>query len=269
MWPQSTFWRVAVVTLWILSAMAGALASPRYVEVCQHDSQRQQESCTNQRAALFLLAEVSEILNYLSPAIVALATIVVAAFTIRLKNAADRQWQVSEKAIIASQRAWLSIDKVWLKEPTAFKDNGITIAIDVRVSNLGNSPATNVWVMPESWFVKGPKHGDVKQGLIDRLRKHGKIPVGRALFPQENFTYGHIWHVPPEVFQASVSARDDNSLRVGLSILVGVSYLIAGDEEPHVTLCEFGMLNTRMGTDYYRRDPKELQVAAISQTIAD
>lgn len=56
-------------------------------------------------------------------------------------DAANRSATLAEKGLIAAQRAWIKIERIMISQPLAFTDTGVSTAVSIRITNIGNAPA--------------------------------------------------------------------------------------------------------------------------------
>lgn len=141
--PQSKFWLVALIMLWIGAAIAGVLTTPRYVDVCGQDEYTQQQHCTKQHVASFVLLKVKNALSDWQPVLVALGTLAIAAFTWRLWVATAGLWRHAR----AVERAYVKMSH--LPPGVVFQELG-KARITIQVNNRGRTPAyvTDVRLSP-------------------------------------------------------------------------------------------------------------------------
>jgi hypothetical protein len=104
-------------------------------------------------------------------------------------DAANKAAVVAEKTLIAGQRAWIRIDEIGVGGGAlVFDQNGASVSISFRVTNIGNIPATNITV--HAWMValKNGKTSAVQdqKRLCEEVRSHPFF-AGFALFPNEAF----------------------------------------------------------------------------------
>lgn len=104
-------------------------------------------------------------------------------------DAANKAAMVAEKTLIAGQRAWIRIDEIGLGgEGLAFDQNGASVAVSFKITNVGNSPAINITA--HAWLI-ALKHGgpfalQEQQRLCSEVRK-APFGIGFTLFPGETF----------------------------------------------------------------------------------
>jgi len=79
--PQSSFWRAALVLLWIAAPIAGIATSSRYVEVCERPPSGA-VVCGTQHVGRFLLSRVKNALAEFEPALVGLGTLAILHFSL-------------------------------------------------------------------------------------------------------------------------------------------------------------------------------------------
>ncbi len=105
---EKIFWLIAgfVLILGVISLI------PAHYEVCKEGAKASEESCPFYRLVPFLVIEVGKILDALSVAITALATIAIAWFTLSLRRSTDKLWDAGERqlALLAETSAAQSRD---------------------------------------------------------------------------------------------------------------------------------------------------------------
>ena len=124
----STGWWVAVSALWLVSALAGLLTAPAKVLVCH------EVKCALQQAGYVMLAKALDALNYVSPALTALATVLLGLFTYLLYKATSGLWHYTrtiERAYVKMSRS--SPPGLLLTNPGA--------RVNMQVKNSGHTPA--------------------------------------------------------------------------------------------------------------------------------
>jgi len=157
--------------------------------------------------------------------------------------AAEAANKINREIMIASRRAWLSIDDAKLKHPTAFAADGITFAVNITVKNHGQTPATSVFVKFESYFPKSSseKFAAAESRFKAQLRAH-PIELGDLLFPQDTLIQGQTWWA--DVAGAPIGTPPSDVF----IIFIGVSYRIAGDKAAHITHHAHSTLIAPVGT---------------------
>lgn len=104
-------------------------------------------------------------------------------------NAAKESADVANKALIASQRAWVRADKIGFGGGgLAIDKNGASVSVSFKITNTGNSPALNV--TPHAWLVVLKSGGlfpwQEQQRRCDEIRNQ-PFGTGFTLFPNESF----------------------------------------------------------------------------------
>jgi hypothetical protein len=134
---EKIFWLV-VGTIFVVGFIA---LIPAHGEICKESQKASEEACTSYSLVPFLVIEIGKILDALGVAITALATIAITWFTFSLRRSTDKLWdagerqielaretsaaqsldmqasikaakksaKVAENALIATDRAWISI----------------------------------------------------------------------------------------------------------------------------------------------------------------
>lgn len=139
--PQSKFWLVALIMLWIGAAIAGVLATSRYVDVCDQDKLTQRH-CTKHHIASFVLLTVKKALSDWEPVLVGIGTLAIAAFTWRLWVSTAGLWYHAR----AVERAYVKMSHL----PPGVIFQGGKAAVTIQVNNRGRTPAyvTDVRLSP-------------------------------------------------------------------------------------------------------------------------
>lgn len=174
----------------------------------------------------------------------AFAAIAVAVFTFTLWRSTVKLWETGEKQIavaesanslnreisVASRRAWISIEDVKLIHPTKFMEDGIVFRVQVVTKNLGQTPATSVWIDFESYFSENisEKFTDAERRFKDKLRAH-PVELGELLFPGDTNTYWQGWADGIEKIKDAIGTRPSGEKRIGFTVFIGLSYRIVGD----------------------------------------
>jgi hypothetical protein len=127
-----------IALLWAVSIAAGALWG--YEEVCHFGP----GLCSAQHVALSAARKSSEFLNYLSPALTALATAVIGVFTYFLYRATNGLLQHTRTI----ERAYVKLSHT--SPGAAFDENQNRVALRMEVKNCGRTPAyvTDVILTP-------------------------------------------------------------------------------------------------------------------------
>jgi hypothetical protein len=107
---------------------------------------------------------------------------------------AKRSADVAEKSLIASNRPWVKVD-IAVGGPIFYNVNGVNFTIRYILTNIGHSPASNVWVTakvitPEFGSANN-QHFDPRSSLreeIAQLKSRPPMPFGFPLFPGETIT---------------------------------------------------------------------------------
>jgi hypothetical protein len=179
--------------------------------------------------------------------------------------------QTASEAISASKRAWLSIEGVTLRGPTKISEEGMGLSLVIVVKNVGESPATNVSVEVDTYFVKDGMFLDAQKAFTQALTNKTKLlPSGTALFRDDTLELRIGWPVPSDKFKGKIRETSDGRRLIDFQVFVGVGYKIIGDPEPHITLRNFNMLNTPIGTELKPGETKRMRLpSAPSPTNCD
>jgi hypothetical protein len=101
----------------------------------------------------------------------------------------SKQNEISERTLIAGQRAWIQIDEIGLGGGAlAFDKNGASVSVSFKITDVGNSPAISI--TPHAWLVVlkngGPFALQEQQRMCSEIRK-GPFGLGFTLFPDQTF----------------------------------------------------------------------------------
>jgi hypothetical protein len=184
---------------------------PAHYEICEISEKTKDEHCASYQVAQFLGIKIPQFLDRMGGVLTALATVAIAAFTLTLKRATDRLWdagerqiqfagessatqshdmqasikaaaesakaanrsaEVAENALIATDRAWISI-KAKIIGPLTFKDGFVAINVRFDMTNVGKSPATHAELFAQ-----------LGSDLIEArdIAAEAMLPIGRELF---------------------------------------------------------------------------------------
>jgi hypothetical protein len=210
-------------------------------------------------AAQERMAEAAEgaIVIAIAAAVITFAGVVLIGWTLhhtrRAADAAAKMVRESEKAtaaVVADQRAWLSIEDVKLKHPTKFTEEGIIFGTLVTAKNYGRTPAKSVEIRLEGRFDQGnPEPFGVAQARFkDMLRKH-PAEMGKLLFPQDTLIQGDRWADGIDKIGGAITTRPNGERKVAFTIFIGVSYRVMGDDSVHITYRPYSALNVLIGTE--------------------
>jgi hypothetical protein len=102
-------------------------------------------------------------------------------------GAANRSATVAENALIAADRAWISI-KAEVTRPLTFKDDKIDLGVNFEIVNVGNSPATHVQMFTELCrdIFEAKQKGEAAANLVSS----SILNLGIVLFPKETEVVG-------------------------------------------------------------------------------
>jgi hypothetical protein len=178
--------------------------------------------------------------------------------------------QTAREAISASKRAWLSLENLTLRGPSKISEEGMRLSLVISTKNVGESPATNVSVEIDTFFIKEGKFLDAQKAFADALRsKTKRLPSGTALFKDDTLEWRISWPVRSDKFRGSIRGTSDGRRLIDFQLLVGIGYKVVGDPEPHITLRNFNMLNTPIGMELKEGESRSLYETAFTPIIAD
>jgi hypothetical protein len=138
---------LAGLALLAIAALEISLLVPLEAQVCSQNEQTHQEDCSVHNAAFVVLRQTVEILNYSSPALTALATIAIAAFTLILWLATSRQAKLTREAIELGNREFIATHrpKLILREAVSLITDPLEAKIMVTYT-LANVGASDCWI---------------------------------------------------------------------------------------------------------------------------
>jgi len=173
-------------------------------------------------------------------------------------------------AAIAGQRAWLAIRDVKLLHPTSFKEEGATLRLQITTRNFGQSPATSTYVDAASVYLGAGNEAKVREEFVKKMRAHPAM-LGHAIFPDEDdfIEQTLTWSDAPEKIKPSIKTQPTGQKTINLSILVAVSYRIAGIPEPRITYQPYSMLNIPIGMTVLKGESYEIPVEPFLAGITD
>jgi hypothetical protein len=156
---------IGAVLIWFV---AWALGLPRGV-YC-YEANNGHEECATYYVASVAFSKLGEALNWIAPALTAIATGFIAWFTLTLKKSTDTLAKIAKNTAKAQseeteiiQRAYLSVIPLGLT-PYVLRER---YACDIGFHNSGNLPATHV-----KWFIR-------RKVSTDPNRKDFQINEGR------------------------------------------------------------------------------------------
>jgi hypothetical protein len=92
---EKIFWLIAGFAL-ILGVIS---LIPAHGEICKESAKTGEEACTPYSLVPFLIIQIGKVLDALSVAITALATIAIAWFTLSLRRSTDKLWDAGERQL--------------------------------------------------------------------------------------------------------------------------------------------------------------------------
>jgi hypothetical protein len=152
------------------------------------------------------------------------------------KDAAD----VAKSTLIAGQRAWIKPNKISFGSPLIFNQGGASTAIAFEITNIGQSPASNV--EPHAWLGVfkdgGPFPAEEQKRRCDEIRA-GAIWGGHTIFPGETFPKNvalgmysvGVNLTPDDIAKALLVSADHKKL--SLFVVGCIDYTFATDPKRH------------------------------------
>lgn len=185
-------------------------------------------------------------------------------------DAAKKSADVAERALVAGRRAWLSIYDLRVVHPTRITEEGANIALGFTVKNLGETPATSVWVDAASAFIKS--YLAASETFRIKMRAHvvAGIP-GPIIFPNDAASIPRLmWFIDGEdVKRALRTQGTDGQKFLDFALFAATSYKIVGDDSPHLTFIPCDWLNIPVGLELGQGEVIDLGPAPFGQSIAD
>lgn len=174
------------------------------------------------------------------------------------------QWRATQDAVVAANRAWLSVEEVRLEGLSKFDEEGMRFVIALTIKNVGDSPATNVSAEVDTYFVKDASFVRAQQAFADGLRKRAEFPTGTALFKDDTRLQRISWPVPKDRFDKKIREMPNGRRVIDFQIFVGVGYRVSGDPKGHITVRTFDMLNTPLGAELKNGDSRRLSESPLT-----
>lgn len=175
---------VIAIAAFLVGVLVSSFFVPAaYIEVCEHGAEDGQESCYVQHASLFFAIKAAELFNYLSPAIVAMATGAIGLFTYYLYKATSGMWAHTRTV----ERAYLAVEALGIR-PFESIDKVDHAVAHLSVRNVGHLPARHV-----RWFIDAELSSDGKRAdfPIDENLFYGDnvIPPGTEMKRSKNCAF--------------------------------------------------------------------------------
>jgi hypothetical protein len=164
---------------------------PAHYEICKEGAKASEESCPSYRVVPLLVIEVGKILDALSVAITALATIAIAWFTWSLRRSTDKLWDAGEaQRALSEQTAERQLRAyVFVFNGVAGRDVDGRIKVDITLRNSGQTPAydlvhrTAVRLVPDEAASGYSEEGITNQKII--IAPTSGVPM--TLFSRREF----------------------------------------------------------------------------------
>jgi hypothetical protein len=272
---------LGVATLLIIFILSSDFAA--HCEVCETTKEGAKE-CARYGVVHFALHEISAAVDSSNGFITAIATAFIAWFTLSLRQSTDKLWdagneqrlsaeaiakrqsgemqksiavanraaEVAEKALIAADRAWISIDAKIIGSLT-FDEDVVSLNVEFKMTNVGKSPATHVelfaMLCPDIIAAR-----DTGEATIEML--HTKIfDFGVVLFPKGVNPRELIIGMPIAQFRENIadsakvvtehgSAADVQRKTANPAIMACASYCLPGSKRRHHTVILFQVWHT-------------------------
>jgi hypothetical protein len=94
--------------------------------------------------------------------------------------------EISREAIIADQRAWVTVGDMQFENGLIFKKNGADLALSVKVANVGKTPALDVHTQMEMLYDYGQAPDAIKK-LSENCKLGVVVHWTRALLPGDSY----------------------------------------------------------------------------------
>jgi hypothetical protein len=151
--------------------------------------------------------------------------------------AAKLSADVAEKALVAANRPWVKVD-IQVGGPIIFNENGANFTLKYILTNIGHSPATNVWVSPRVIIpindlnaVENFNPRTALHGVIAELKKRSPSPLGFALFPAQII----IQDITVSISRDEIRRATTIGNVIFPTIIGAVDYRMLFDDKPHQT----------------------------------
>jgi hypothetical protein len=263
---------------------------PSHYEICEATEKTKEEHCTSYQVAQFLGIKIAQFLDVHNWLVTALFAGLVTLFTWRLWQAtyelrvstdslwdagneqrlsaegiakrqsddtkksiaiAQRSATVAENALVATDRAWVSI-KAKIIGPLTFKDGYVAISVKFDMTNVGKSPATHA----ELFATLCPDLIEARNSGTEATQSIGRelFDYGVVLFPTDISDRVFYLRLPIEKFKERIAKAikliaDSKSVAVPMTvanpaIMVCAYYRLAGVKKDHHTIILFEIQNT-------------------------
>lgn len=191
-------------------------------------------------------------------------------------TAAQQAADVAERTLIATQRAWISVEAS-VGAPLVFDQNGASTSIAFRIKNVGNSPATHITPHVRLGVLKegGPYPLEEQTRGCSEVRQ-GPIGLGFTLFPGQSFPESQglasgSWGVnisQEEIGKGRQVSADKK--HIALFIVGCIDYTFPSDpEHHHQTGFIFDLLRFVKGIPVAVINPDDGQIPADNLRLMD
>lgn len=175
--------------------------------------------------------------------ITAVATAVIAAFTIELYFVSNRQWQTTDKELNLSQRPWVGLDLTTLNvDALTFNAKGGFITIAGEMKNTGHSVAVHtlsyIRIMDVSQL---PKNAQMKTARLCDSPRNSAQTVGYMLFPEDRAPITQGAQFYPEDIAYGLSHALIKG-RITPMVVVCIQYQSVFEDKYHLTQYVFDLL---------------------------
>lgn len=139
----------------------------------------------------YLCTQMAIVFTTLGGIFVAICTLLVlnknVAETRRQATAAATEAKIASDQFEATERAWVGVDSVEVKDLTRMPDGSYSFSLFVNGKNFGHAPATNIKV---AWDIAtSPDELAKKASTICKGRKFGVLTTDVTLFPDKTFPF--------------------------------------------------------------------------------
>lgn len=146
----------------------------------------------------------------------------------RTATLAEEANRISREALTADQRPWLSISDIYLSEPITFHpQNGWSIPLAFRFSNVGRTPAFNVMPHFRALVLQNMDLPSIHRDFSDGIRARPDAFFGQTIFPGQAGEQAVSVSITPDEFEAAIPFPDDMKL-LHPTIVGVISYRSAG-----------------------------------------
>ena len=188
--------------------------------------------------------------------------------------AATRSADAAERALVAANRPWITVSFT-PAGPIEYDVNGARFPILYTLSNIGHSPATNVWVaprlisiFPDPQMIQGINPANELAKDIAVMKSRDRMPFGHTLFPNQTMDQSIT-----VIMSHDEIRRSTQTIAALFPTIVGaVEYRMGFDDRAHYTGFIFNIRRRdipRPATTEMNRSPSAIWVDEGAVPAAD